>query len=82
MLSQFGCFSPLLLGEERFIRAAARIMLSSPLMWLRRKEAVDIVFKERRSSHRDIAEAYACMHTAIKLLGDLARLVVLTINWR
>lgn len=53
------------LGEETLIRAAAGIMLSSPLTWLHRKEALGTVFKERRSSRREISEAQGlclCAH--------------------
>jgi len=52
------------LGEETFIRAAAGIVLSSPLTWLHGKEALDAVFKGKRSSRKEISEvkAYA-VHT-------------------
>lgn len=80
---QLGCLSSL--GEERLIRAVAGIMPSPPLTQLHRKEALDSVFKEGRKSRREISEAQglcACAYTRIMLLGDLARLVVLTVSWR
>lgn len=66
-----------LLGEERLIRAVAEIMLSSPLTWLCRKEALDTVFKERRSSRREISEAQGlrlCAHNghAVGRLGKVS----------
>lgn len=60
----------------REVSAVAQIVLSSPLTWLHRKEALDTVFKERRSSYREISEAQGlqvCTHSncAVARLGKI-----------
>lgn len=46
---------------EKLISAQAQIVLSSPLTCLHRKEALDAVFKERRSSYREISRSSRLM---------------------
>lgn len=62
---------------QKLISAVAQIVLSSPLTWLHRKEALDTVFKERRSSYREISKAqglHLCAHSncAVGRLGTIS----------